>query len=132
LRLQRGTATLDVPVKVVERRDDPNRFAALLTPDTHVIARLGILGLEFTREMEDLLPDLRSDSGVVVASTTREMPPAWEGELEPGDLIHGINGVPIKTLVDLRQHVDALAPNAALVLQIERDGTMMYVAARIQ
>ena len=54
VRVLRGERTLDLPVVVVERTDDPNRFAGLLKPEDQVIPRLGILAVELTSDLEDL------------------------------------------------------------------------------
>jgi serine protease Do len=132
LSVLRGDQQLQARVPIVERHDDPNRFAALVSPQDHVVSRLGILALEITPQLEPLLPDLRAPSGVIVAATTNDMPPAWEGELEPGDIIHAVNRTPIRTLTDLRNAVTKLPANGALVLQVERDGMMTYVAGRVE
>jgi serine protease Do len=132
LSVLRGDQPLDARVTIVERHDDPNRFAALVSPQDHVVSRLGILALEITPQLQPLLPDLRVPSGIIVAATTSSMPPAWEGELEPGDVIHAVNRLPVKTLADLRDAVSGLSADSALVLQVERDGMMTYVAGRVQ
>jgi serine protease Do len=132
LSVLRGNQPIDARVTIVERHDDPNRFAAMVSAQDHVVARLGILALEITPQIQPLLPDLRSPSGVIVAATTNDMPPSWEGELEPGDIIHAVNRTAVRTLADLRNAVAGLPANSALVLQVERDGTMTYVAGRVE
>ena len=131
VRVLRGDRTLDLPVVVVERTDDPNRFAGLVKPEDQIIPRLGILAIELTRDLEDLLPDLRASAGVIVALTTHDVPPEWEGELKPGDVIHAANGTPIKTMADLRAALALVKSGGALTLQVEREGAMRYVAGRI-
>src|SRR5215203_1261119 len=125
LQVVRGTRTLDVLVTVVERGDDPNRFAGMVRPDDHLIKRLGILGLTFSRPLAQLLPDLRVASGVVVAAAARTGPPAWEGELQPGDVIHAINRTLVTDIGTLRTAVEALKVGEALVVHVEREGEML-------
>jgi len=132
LQILRGSRTLDIPVTVIERGDDPNRFAGMVRPEEHLITRLGILGLTFTRGLAELIPDLRVPSGVIVAAATRTGPPAWEGELQPGDVIHAINGTTIKDLAALRAAVDELKTGAALVIRVEREGEMLFLAGRVE
>jgi S1-C subfamily serine protease len=43
-------------------------------------------------------------------------------------VIHAINGVQVETMAALRSALDHLAPNASVVLQIERDGRFMFVS----
>jgi serine protease Do len=132
LSMQRGERQFEASVTVVERDDDPGRFEAFAKPEDHVIARLGVLGLSLTREVAALLPDLRSPKGVVVAATSRDVPPSWEGDLAIGDVIHAANGTPTPTVQELRRIVDGLPADAALVLDVERDGGLRYVAGRVE
>jgi serine protease Do len=131
LEVERGEQTLTLLVPVTEREDDPTRFVPLLTADEPLIARLGILGLTLNSKAASLLQDLRESTGVVVASTTGVGLPGSDVRLKPGDLIHALNGAPIKTVEELRSGVDQLKPGEAAVLQVEREGEFLYVAVRI-
>jgi serine protease Do len=132
LDVERRGQALTLSVRVVERDDDPGRFATLARPDDHLIPRLGILGLSMTRELAALVPDLRISSGVVVAGASGDTMPGSDGQLQPGDVIHALNGRAVRSLPELRQAVDALAIGAAVVLQIERDAELMYISLRIE
>ena len=48
--------------------------------------------------------------------------------LTTGDVIHAINGAKVETVAGLRSALDNLAPNSSVVLQIERDGKLMFVS----
>jgi serine protease Do len=132
LQVLRETRTLDVPVTVIERGDDPNRFAGLVRPQEHLVQRLGVLGLTITPEVAGLLPDLRVPSGVVVGIATPTGSPVWEGDLQPGDVIHAVNRTPVKDVAALRAAVDSLKPGDAIVLRVERDGRMLFIAGRVE
>ena len=43
-----------------------------------------------------------------------------------GDVIHALNGVTVIGLDFLTSQLDAIKPDNPVVLQIERDGSMMY------
>ena len=77
------------------------------------------------------MPDLRASAGVIVALTTHDVPPEWEGELKPGDVIHAANGAQVKTLADLRSALALVKSGGALTLQVEREGSLRYVAGRL-
>ena len=47
--------------------------------------------------------------------------------LVTGDVIHSLNGTPIDSLNRLRSGLDQLKPHSPAVLQIERDGKLMFV-----
>jgi len=132
LQVLRGTRTLEMPVTVIERGDDPNRFAGMARPDENLVKRLGVLGLTVNNSLTGLLPGLRVASGVVVAAVTRAPAPLLEGELRPGDVIHGVNRAPVKDLASLKGAVDALGVGEALVLRVERDGEMLFIGGRVE
>jgi serine protease Do len=123
---------MSLTVPVTEREDDPARFATLARPEEHLVARLGVLGLSLGPQLADMLPDIRIRSGVVVAGASGEQTPGSDGRLQPGDLIHAVNGRVIRNLEELRGAVDAVKRGDALVLQIERDGELQYVALRVE
>ena len=45
IQVLRGTENLSFQVEVIERDDDPLRFADLVNPDKNIVSRLGILGI---------------------------------------------------------------------------------------
>jgi serine protease Do len=132
LQVERGTTALQFSVDVVERDDDPMRFAALATAADLAVPQLGIVGLDINDAVRELLSDLRVPSGVVVASASRDAPPSWEGALEVGDVIHAVNGLPVASLVELRRALAAAKDGRSIVLQVEREGTLRYIAGRLE
>jgi serine protease Do len=122
LTVERDGQQLTLEVAVVEQDDDPQRFADLVDPEKNQIKRLGILGIEISPKVADLLPDLRKPYGVVVAARIATAP----SDLQPGDVIHEINGTPVTTIAALRDAMDRHRPGTALVLQVERDGKLTY------
>ena len=132
LDIERRGQAVTLAVKVAERDDDPSRFAALARPEEHLIQRLGILGLTMTPELAALVPDFRVATGVIVAGTSGDQVPGSDGQLAIGDIVHAVNGRAIRTLPELRAAVDALKAGDAMVLQIERDAELMYVALRLE
>jgi serine protease Do len=128
LGVRRGDVSLNVSVPVVERIEDPDRFAGLVTPERNLIPRLGILGIEIDASLLKLLPPLRGEDGVVVASRANLAPP--DGP-EPGDVIYAVNGVSIRGLAELRSAVDKVPKGDAVVLQVERNGELRFLAFEI-
>ena len=77
-----------------------------------------------------LLPGLRISSGVFVAART----PVSSGSEVPliaGDVIHTVNNLVVRSVDGLRVLVDGAKPNSELVLQIERNGQLMFVTCEI-
>ncbi len=78
-----------------------------------------------------MLPSLRIRSGVVVAMRS---PDASYGQLElrPGDVIHAVNGEPITGLAQLRRTIEAVEVGGPVVLQVERNGQLRFMAFEME
>src|SRR6266851_9126444 len=116
IEVLRDGQKLNFEVEVIERHDDPLRFADLVNPEHNVIARLGILGIEIDKQIAPMLPDLRIQYGVVVAARAAGSP--YSTALDPGDIIHAVNGTPVTSVAALREVLDKLKSNDPIVLQI--------------
>jgi len=127
----RGTNKIVYPVQVAEREDDPQRFADLVDPTKNTIQRLGILGIDITKQVAELLPDLRNQFGVVVAARAGES--RYSGDtLQLGDVIYAVNGNPVTSVEALRKALDALKDTDPVVMQVERSGRLMYITMTIE
>jgi serine protease Do len=115
-------------VSVVARPDDLDRFTAFADPRANRIARLGALAVTLDAQVAALLPPTRSRSGVVVASTVAGAIESGDGGLAPGDVIYAVNRTPVATVPDLRGVIDALQAGDAVVLHLERQGELRYLA----
>jgi serine protease Do len=127
----RGGKNLDFNVPVIERDDDPERFADMVNPEENLILKLGILAIEISDRLADMLPDLRHAYGVVVAARGANAPYSGRG-LETGDVIFEINGAPTVTLKDLRAKLDVLKAGDAVVLQVQRHDKLVYVTLELE
>ena len=127
--VNRDGNTLNFSMPVIERDDDPQRFADMVTPEKNLIRRLGILAIEITDKLSDLLPDLRHDYGVVVAARASDAPGAV---LEPGDVIYEVNKTPAVSITALRAVLDAAKSGDTLVLHIQRGTKLKYVAIDLE
>jgi serine protease Do len=131
LEILRGGDTLKVPVAIGERADRMATLAESIDPRQNLLPRLGVLAVDLDPRIADLLPVVRVTAGIVVASIVPGAIDAPDGGLAPGDVIYAVNGRPIAALTELRAVLDAMNPDAALVLHIERRGELMYVTLRL-
>jgi serine protease Do len=130
IEVGRGLQRLTLRVMVAERQDDADRFRDMVTPEQNLISRLGILALEVTPELASVIPGLRASHGVVVAGValaTEEM----AGPL-PGDVIHAVNGVSVRTIADLRTAIGQVAPDSVAVLQVGREGRLRFITVTLE
>ena len=131
IEVRRGTRTLTVRVPVAERENDTGQLEALISTQ-QVIRDLGIIGLDLTAKIAELLPTIRRDKGVVVARVTPETPYSQQGRLQPGDVIYAVNGKPVNGVEELKAAMTVLKSSAAAVMLIERQSTLMYLAFRVE
>jgi serine protease Do len=127
----RGDQQLTMSVAVANRDDDPQRFADMVDPLKNLVPKLGILGIGIDQNLAALLPDLRNSYGVVVAAHAGDSP--YGGDtLALGDVIYSVNTVAVTSVDALNKAIDALKEADPLVLQVERNGRLMYVALEIE
>jgi serine protease Do len=123
----RGTDRFSAQVQVREREDDPFRFLDLVKPEANRIPKLGIVGVEITKELAKVLPETRKPYGVIVAARSGESDYSGQGGLKLGDVIYSVNNAPVSTMDALRQAIDRLKPADPLVMQVERGGKLLYL-----
>jgi S1-C subfamily serine protease len=131
LEVLRGARRLTIQIPVVERRDDPSRFAAMVTPDGNLVPRLGILGVSLEPPLIEMLPPLRRASGVLVAASAPGSV-LWPGGLAAGDVIHSVNGRAVEDLAGLRDAVGRLGVGQTAVVQVERSGGYEFVTIELR
>lgn len=122
----RGTDTLSVTVRVIEREDDPERFADLVSSEHNLVPELGILALDIDAKIAQMIP-LRKQSGVLVASRAIDIPYYQQGLL-PGDIIYSLNNHPVTNLKGLRELLAKMEVYQPMVFQIQRRNQLMYIS----
>ena len=115
-----------IDVTVMERPDDPERFADMLTGPDNLVSRLGVVALPLNPELREALGDVRISTGVLVAARTPTSTLLGEGP-QPGDIIHAVNGTTVQDLAGLKQALHKIKPGNVIVLQIERSGELRYL-----
>jgi serine protease Do len=129
IRFLRGSEKMQVEVPVAQHPHNVDLLAGLVDPEKNLVSKLGILGIDINGRISQLLPDLREASGVIVAARVARLG-GEENSLAVGDVIHALNGMTVIGLDFLRSQLDAIKPDSPVVLQIERDGSMMYATFR--
>ena len=127
----RGNQQLTMTVTVEKRDDDPMRFADLVDPLKNLVPKLGVLGIAIDKKLAELLPDLRNPYGIVVAAHAGDS--LYGGDaLALGDVIYSVNTVAVTSVDALNKAIDALKETDPLVLQVERDGRLMYISLEVE
>jgi type II secretory pathway component PulC len=74
---------------------------------------------------------VRKSYGVLVAARGGDS--AYTGDdLQLGDVIYSANTTPVTDIASLRKAMDGLKDTDPLVLQVERNGQLMYVTLEIE
>jgi S1-C subfamily serine protease len=130
LEVLRGQDRLTFDVPVNERSDSMDQITALADPEKNLVRPLGILGIEIDKKVAGMAPDLRDPYGVIVAARSSDA--GGDIPLTTGDVIRTLNGQPMTTLDRLRAALKALPSGAPVVLQIQRDERLLYVAFTLE
>jgi serine protease Do len=131
LEVVRGGEKVPLEIPVVEVQDSMDRLADSLDPVKGLISQLGIIGVQIDTKIAEMVPDLRMGSGVIVAARTNFAATVDSG-LETGDVIHALNGTDIISLDALNTGIKGIKPGDPVVLQIERDGKLQFLAFEME
>jgi serine protease Do len=129
LGVLRGSEKLSFEILMIERPHDVDQLAVLTDPVKNRVSQLGIIAVEVDSRIATSLPGLRIRSGVIVAAKAADA--NIDVSLATGDVIHAINGSPVNTIEGLRSALDRLSANSPVVLQIERDGKLIFIAFKL-
>jgi len=132
LDVLRSGKPVSVTVAVTERVDPLSAAAAVADPRENVVPRLGVLAVTVDKTLASMLGALRAPAGVLVVSATAGTFDADGDALAPGDVIHAVNNHWIGDLAALKSAVGAVKVGDAIVLQVERQGVLRYVAFTVE
>lgn len=132
LEIQRGSEKKIFYVPAIEHHDQMDQLLDAANPEHSLISRLGILGIDLTPDLRSQLGDsLRVPSGVVVVGRAADLILPDTG-VQAGDVIHKLNTTSIDSMDTLRTAVRELKTGDAVVLQLERDGGLLYVSFEME
>jgi S1-C subfamily serine protease len=122
----RGSEKLAFDVPVEEPPHEMDQIASLADPEKNLVRPLGIIGVEIDQKIAAMAPDLRDPFGIIVVARAADA--AGDVPIAAGDVIRTLNGQPMTTLERLRAALKSLPPGAPVVLQIQREQRLLFVA----
>ena len=125
LEVLRGKEKLAFNVPVVEPPHEMDQIASLADPEKNLVRPLGIIGVEIDQKIAAMAQDLRDPFGIIVVARSSE---GTDIPLTTGDVIRTLNGQPMTTVERLRAALQSLQPGAPVVLQIQREQRLLFVA----
>jgi serine protease Do len=130
LEVMRGKDRIAFDVPVIERTDTMDQITALADPEKNLVPALGIVGIEIDKKIAAMAPELRDPFGIIVAA--RSNVGGAEIPLAAGDVIRTLNGEPMTTLERLRAALKAVPSGSPVVLQIQRDQRLQFLAFTLE
>ena len=127
LEVLRGTELKTLYIPALEMKDPLDALSELATSRENLIARFGVLALTVDDQLRSVLGTMRIPNGVVVVARVADFMSAATG-LQTGDVIHSVNQAPIDSLGSLRAALKQIKPHDPIVLQVERDGGLQWLA----
>ena len=115
--------TFDVPV--VQPPHEMDQIASLADPEKNLVRPLGIIGIEIDQKIAGAVEELRDPFGIIVVARSSE---GADIPIAAGDVIRTLNGQPMTTLERMRAALKSLQAGAPVVLQIQRDQRLLFVA----
>jgi serine protease Do len=125
--IERGNARLSVTVEPEYMESQGSRLLDYADIPRDSISQLGIIAVTMNTGIRRLSHEGRFPDGVVVAAKYSGIS-STENELEAGDIIHQVNGHLIHDAADLRESLAQVQVSNPLVLQVEREGYLRYIA----
>jgi serine protease Do len=122
---------MDISVTPVNAPPLVDNLSDLIKPDKDLIAPLGIFVMDLKHSEVGAMLNLRSDSGVLVTGLLGGEP-AVAADLSVGDAIRAVNGTPLEDAQQLRQILAGLKPGDAVVLEVERQSVLQFVAFEME
>ena len=122
----RGSRQISLKICSSQHPDQMDRLADLIDPKNR-IGSLGIFAADYSRQLQSVLLDVHSPSGVVVVAPTLGTNSETR-KLHTGDIIHALNHISMESVEQLRSALHQIKPGDPVVLQIERQGKLRYVA----
>ena len=126
-KVKRADGDFTTDVTVIERAHDFDRLTDHIDPQRSLVPQLGMLGVDLNAGTGAMTAAMRTTSGVIVVGRTETADVADTG-LVAGDAICAINGTTVASVAELRDAAAAIAPHGPVVLQVERNGQIMFLA----
>jgi serine protease Do len=126
LEVLRDKQKLAFDVPVLEAPHEMDQIASLADPEKNLVRPLGIIGIEINQKIAAMTSDLRDPFGILVVARSNDS--TGDIPLAAADVIRTLNGQPMTTLERLRSALKSLQPGAPVVLQIQREERLLFLA----
>ena len=127
LVVSRDNQRFKVIVQVITDEDRESYLAALLDKQQKFVPELGIMVLETTDEIKQILPQMRKERGFIVTALLGGSTSS-AGGFSPGDIIYSINRTPLYSYELLDESISKLNDGDPVVIEVERGGRLFFLS----
>lgn len=127
----RGTSLMSFKVPVTVYHDTVDELADVPDLQKNLIWQLSVFVTDLDEKVKSLLHRGRSDSGIVVLAQSGG-PNAVDTGLQTGDIICAIAHSPLQSVSQLRATLSTFKSGDPVVLQVERDGKLQFLAFEME
>lgn len=124
VRILRGGQTLALAIPFVVHHEEPE-YPPI--GQANLLSQFRVFAVDLNEQLRPLLKGLRSSSGVLVVAQAVNAASAQSG-LQPGDVIRMVDRTTVQSLEQLRTVISSMPQGEPVVLQIERQGHLQYLA----
>ncbi len=117
--------SINIPVKV--HHDKLDELLELPDLQKSLLRELSVFVTDLDSSVKSAFPSARSESGVAVVAQIGG-PRNVDTGLKTGDIIRAIGRTPLQSAAELQTIVRQLKPGDPVVLQVERNGRLQYLA----
>lgn len=126
----RGSSRMSFNIPVKVHHDKSEELDDLPDLQKSLVRRLNIFVTNLNGSVRPLVHNTRSDSGIVVVAQAAGTNTVHTG-LQAGDIIREINRTPLQSSSQLQALIRNLNSGDPVVVQIEREGKLQYLAFEI-
>jgi serine protease Do len=123
----RGASPMSFNVPVTVYHDKLDELADIPDLQKNLVRELSVFVADLDEKLKSLLHGNRSDSRIVVVAQAGG-PNAVDTGLQPGDIICAIAHTPMQSVSQLRATLSTFKSGDPVVLQVERDGKLQFLA----
>jgi S1-C subfamily serine protease len=123
----RGTRRISFNIPVKVHHDKLDELSELPDLQKSLLRELSVFVTDLDGSVRSVLASARSESGIVVVAQVAGSRTVDTG-LKTGDIIRAIGRTPLQTVSQLQAIVRELKPGDPIVLQVERNGKLQYLA----
>jgi serine protease Do len=131
IEVLRGASRMSFNVPVTVYHDQIEGFADIADLKKTLIRKLNVFVADLDEKVKPLVNSTRGDSGVVVVAQGGGSNAVDTG-LETGDIILAMDRMPLKSSSQFLETVRPLRSGDPVVLQVERNGKLQYLAFEIE